>query len=142
MCRFFVGFFYRFNDLSKYILKQCAYLVCTEGGHYLLQTLDNIFFYFGEVPDDNNPVPLQRIENALGHFLHSTRTVDGTLTDISATGGVRVHLHYDNPLGRRTDVRRVVDNQAVETLEQSRYDDNGQLNEVINRNNDSVRRFS
>jgi uncharacterized protein RhaS with RHS repeats len=74
-----------------------VYLVCTEGGHYLLQTLDNIFFYFGEVPDHNTPAPVQRIENALGHFLHFTYTVDGTLTDISATGGVRVHLEYDNP---------------------------------------------
>ncbi|MET4715891.1 YD repeat-containing protein, partial [Pseudomonas sp. PvP125] len=119
-----------------------VYLVCTEGGHYLLQTLDNIFFYFGEVPNSNAVVPLQRIENALGHFLHFTRTVDGTLTDISATGGVRVHLHYDNPLGRLTDVKRVVDNEAVETLVQYRYDDNGQLAEVINRNGDSVRRFS
>jgi YD repeat-containing protein len=119
-----------------------VYLVCTEGGHYLLQTLDNIFFYFGEVLDDNVPVPLQRIENALGHFLHFTHTVEGTLTDISATGGVRVHLHYDNPLGRLTDVKRIVDNQAVETLVQYRYDDNGQLTEVINRNSDSFRRFS
>jgi RHS repeat-associated protein len=119
-----------------------VYLVCTEGGHYLLQTLDNIFFYFGEVPDDNTAVPLQRIENALGHFLHFTRTVDGVLTDISATGGTRVHLHYDNPLGRLTDVRRVADNEAVETLVQYRYDDNGQLTEVINRNGDSMRRFS
>ncbi|SEK57365.1 RHS repeat-associated core domain-containing protein [Pseudomonas agarici] len=119
-----------------------VYLVCTEGGHYLLQTLDNIFFYFGEVPDDNANVPLQRIENALGHYLHFTRTVEGTLTDISATGGVRVHLHYEHPLGRLTDVRRVVDNEAVETLVQYRYDDNGQLIEVINRNGDSMRRFS
>ncbi|MFJ3485590.1 RHS repeat-associated core domain-containing protein [Pseudomonas sp. NPDC090202] len=119
-----------------------VYLVCTEGGHYLLQTLDNIFFYFGEVADDNTPVPLQRIENGLGHFLHFTRTVEGVLTDISATGGVRVHLHYDHPLGRLTDVKRVVDNEAVETLVQYRYDDNGQLIEVINRNGDSMRRFS
>ncbi|MNF86485.1 hypothetical protein D3C84_689230 [compost metagenome] len=62
-----------------------VHLVRTEGGHYLLQTLDNTFFYFGEVADDNIPVPLQRIENALGHFLHFTRTAEGTLTDISAT---------------------------------------------------------
>ncbi|MCY1464632.1 hypothetical protein D9M71_826790 [compost metagenome] len=48
--------------------------MCTEGGHYFLQTLDNLFFYFGEVPDDDSRVPLQRIENALGHFLHFTRT--------------------------------------------------------------------
>ncbi|MFP3371879.1 MULTISPECIES: hypothetical protein [unclassified Pseudomonas] len=44
------------------------------------------------MPDTNTEVPLQRIENALGHFLHFTRTPDGTLTDISATGGTRVHL--------------------------------------------------
>ncbi len=118
------------------------YLVRSPGGHYLLQTLDNTFFYFGEVPDDNTPAPLQRLENALGHYLHFTRTADGTLTDISAPGGVRVHLHYDNPLGRLTDVKRVVDNEAVETLVQYRYDDNGQLIEVINRNGDSMRRFS
>ncbi|MGE7989475.1 RHS repeat-associated core domain-containing protein [Pseudomonas sp. NPDC089554] len=117
------------------------HLVRTEGGHYLLQTLDNLFFYFGEVPDNNSAVPLQRLENAHGHFLHFTRTPQGTLTDISATGGIRVHLHYDHPLGRLTDVKRIVDQQAVETLVRYRYDDNGQLSEVINRNGDSVRRF-
>ncbi|WP_313303172.1 DUF6531 domain-containing protein, partial [Pseudomonas sp.] len=119
-----------------------VYLVRTEGGHYILQTLDNVFFYFGEVPDSNTEVPLQRIENALGHFLHFTRTSDGTLTDISATGGARVHLHYDNPLGRLTDIKRVVNNQAVETLTQYRYDEHGQLSAVINRNGDTVRSFS
>ncbi|EJT83019.1 hypothetical protein [Pseudomonas asiatica] len=29
-----------------------------------------LFFNFGEVPDINSEVPMQRIENALGHFLH------------------------------------------------------------------------
>ncbi|MFJ4434018.1 RHS repeat-associated core domain-containing protein [Pseudomonas sp. NPDC089395] len=97
---------------------------------------------FGEVPDTNIHVPLQRLENALGHFLHFTRTPDGTLTDISATGGTRVHLHYDNPLGRLTDIKRVVNNEAVETLTQYRYDEHGQLSAVINRNGDTVRSFS
>ena len=68
----------------------------TEGGHYILQTLDNLLFYFGEVPDTNTKVPLQRIENVLGHFLHFTRPPNGTLTDI----------------------KRVVNNKAVETLTQ------------------------
>ena len=68
------------------------------------------------MPDTDTAVPLQRIENALGHFLHFTRTEQGTLTDISATGGLRVHLHYDHPLGRLTEVKRVVEHQAVETL--------------------------
>jgi YD repeat-containing protein len=93
-----------------------VYLVRTHGGHYLLQTLDNVFFYFGEIPEDNTPVAIQRIENAHGHFLHFTRTPDGQLTDITATGGTRIHLHYDHPLGRLTEVKRVVGEQAVETL--------------------------
>ncbi len=118
-----------------------VYLVRSQGGHYLVQTLDNIFFYFGEVAPGMPPVPLQRIENALGHFLHFAYADSGQLTDICATGGTRVHLHYDHQLGRLTEVRRIVDNLAVETLVQYRYDPNGQLNEVINRNGDSLRRF-
>ncbi len=55
---------------------------------------------------------------------------------------MRVHLHYEHPLGRLTEVKRIVDQQAVETLVRYRYDDNGQLNEVINRNGDSARRFA
>ncbi|QKZ02404.1 RHS repeat-associated core domain-containing protein [Pseudomonas eucalypticola] len=119
-----------------------VYLVRSEGGHYLLQTLDNLFFYFGEVADDNIAVPLQRIENALGHYLHFTRSVDGQLTDITATGEQRVHLHYAHPLGRLTEVKRVVGDTAVETLVQYRYDDRGQLLEVVNRNGDTVRSFA
>ncbi|MEE4716347.1 RHS repeat-associated core domain-containing protein [Pseudomonas alliivorans] len=119
-----------------------VYLVCTQGGHYLLQTLDNVFFYFGEVPNNNVPVPLQRIENAMGHFLHFTRTAQGRLTDISATGGVRVHLHYEEDSPRLSAVKRIVDNQAVETLVQYTYDSHGQLSGVINRNGHSVRTFS
>ncbi|WP_313713603.1 RHS repeat-associated core domain-containing protein [Pseudomonas sp.] len=118
-----------------------VYLVRSQGGHYLLQTLDNLFFYFGEVHNDNREVPLQRLENAHGHYLHFSRDAAGLLTDISAPGGIRVHLHYDHPLGRLTEVRRIVDQASVETLVQYRYDDAGQLTEVINRNGDTVREF-
>ena len=46
-------------------------------------------------------------------------------------------------LGRLADVKRIVDNLPVETLvKYYRYDDNGQLIEVINRNGDCMRRFS
>ncbi|BBH44889.1 hypothetical protein KU43P_13660 [Pseudomonas sp. KU43P] len=116
-------------------------LVRTLGGHYILQTLDNLFFYFGEVPNDNREVPLQRLENALGHYLHLTRNADGCLTDISAPGGIRLHLHYEAPFGRLTSVKRIVDDAAVETLVQYRYDSAGQLVHVTNRNGDTSRTF-
>ncbi|MFJ4065893.1 RHS repeat-associated core domain-containing protein [Pseudomonas sp. NPDC089996] len=119
-----------------------VYLVRSQGGHYLLQTLDNVFFYFGEVDNNNHEVPLQRLENAHGHFLHFTRDQDGLLTDISASGGIRVHLHYEHPLGRLTEVRRIVAQASAETLVQYRYDEAGQLREVINRNGDTVREFA
>ncbi|KPX24151.1 hypothetical protein ALO70_05684, partial [Pseudomonas amygdali pv. eriobotryae] len=125
-----------------YNAQEQLYLVRTEGGHYLLQTLDNVFYYFGEVPDDNQPVPLERIENALGHFLHFVRSEDGVLTDICATGGQRVHLHYDEVTSRLSTVKRIVDDKAVETLVRYGYDSNGQLNSVYNRNGDAVRNFS
>ncbi|RMS36651.1 YD repeat-containing protein, partial [Pseudomonas ficuserectae] len=51
-------------------------------------------------------------------------------------------MHYDEVTTRLTSVKRIVDNEAVETLVQYHYDSNGQLAEVFNRNGDSVRRFS
>ncbi|WDY57004.1 RHS repeat-associated core domain-containing protein [Pseudomonas sp. PSKL.D1] len=127
---------------SIYNPHERIHLVRTQGGHYLLQTLDNVFFYFGEVPANNTAVPLQRVENALGHYLHFTRDAENRLTDITAPGAVRVHLHYDHPLGRLTEVKRVVADHAVETLVRYRYDEHGQLNEVINRNGNAVRQFA
>ncbi|AKA85922.1 RHS repeat-associated core domain-containing protein [Pseudomonas synxantha] len=116
-------------------------LVRSQGGHYLLQTLDNTFFYFGEVTEDGSPAPLLRIENALGHYIALTYNEIGQLTDVTASGGWRMHLHYEHPMGRLTEVKRVVDNLPVETLVRYSYDANGQLNQVINRNGDMVRQF-
>ncbi|MFJ4054302.1 RHS repeat-associated core domain-containing protein [Pseudomonas sp. NPDC089743] len=117
-------------------------LVRTLGGHYILQTLDNLFFYFGEVPNDNQEVPLQRMENALGHYLHFTRNADGCLTDISAPGGIRLHLHYEAPFGRLASVKRIIADAAVETLVRYSYDNKGQLAQVVNRNGDTTRTFA
>lgn len=49
---------------------------------------------------------------------------------LSATGGLRAHLHYDNPQGRLTDIKRLVNNEAVETLAQYLYYEHGQLTAV------------
>ncbi|TFZ33704.1 type IV secretion protein Rhs, partial [Pseudomonas syringae] len=87
-----------------YNAQEQLYLVRTEGGHYLLQTLENVFYYSGVVPDDNQPVPLQRVDNALAHFLHFGRSADAVPTDICSTCAHRVHLHYAgvaNPLSPR-----------------------------------------
>ena len=83
---------------------------------------------------------MMRLKHAVTGCISRARSIPRS--DISSPGGVRIHLHYDNPLGRVSDVKRIVDTLAVETLVQYRYDDNGQLIEVIKRNGDSMRRFS
>lgn len=118
------------------------FLVCTEGGHYLIQTLDNTFFYFGELSESGQPSPLRRIENALGHFLTFHYDTDERLSDVCATGGIRLHLCYDRHERRLSRVERVVDNRPVETLVHYHYDAAGQLQQVINRNGDCVRNFA
>lgn len=124
-----------------YFTDQQFFLVCTEGGHYLLQTLDNHFFYFGEVQTNGEPAPLRRIENALGHFLNFAYDSQQRLNDICATGGIRLHLCYEHAERRLTRVERVVDNRPVETLVHYQYDAHGQLAQVTDRNGERIRRF-
>ncbi|WP_165678467.1 RHS repeat-associated core domain-containing protein [Metapseudomonas otitidis] len=125
-----------------YVSDQQFYLVCTEGGHYLLQTLDNHFFYFGETPLAGASAPLRRIENALGHFLSFSYDDEQRLSDICASGGIRLHLCYERGDRRLTRVERVVDRRPVETLVHYQYDAQGQLIQVTDRNGQHTRRFA
>lgn len=125
-----------------FLASEQLFLVCSEGGHYLIQTPDNTFFYFGELADSGQPSPLRRIENALGHFLSFHYDGQARLSDICATGGIRLHLCYERHERRLSRVERVVDNRPVETLVHYQYDADGQLQQVINRNGDRVRQFA
>ncbi|POA89979.1 RHS repeat-associated core domain-containing protein [Pseudomonas protegens] len=125
-----------------YLTDEQLFVVRSEGGHYLLQSLDNTFFYFGELAVDGQPSPLRRIENALGHFLNFSYDNQQRLSDLCATGGIRLHLCYEQHERRLSRVERVVDNQPVETLVHYQYDGNGQLRQVINRNGERVRGFA
>ena len=125
-----------------YLTDEQLFVVRSEGGHYLLQSLDNTFFYFGELADDGQPSPLRRIENALGHFLNFSYDSQQRLSNLCATGGIRLHLCYEQHERRLSRVERVVDNQPVETLVHYQYDANGQLRQVINRNGERVRGFA
>jgi len=125
-----------------YLTDEQMFVVRSEGGHYLLQSLDNTFFYFADVADNGQPSPLRRIENALGHFLNFSYDSQQRLRDLCASGGIRLHLCYEQFEQRLSRVERVVDNRAVETLVHYQYDANGQLRQVINRNGDRVRSFA
>ena len=123
-----------------YICSEQFFLICTPGEHYAIQTLDGQFYYFGDVKEEGEKAYLQRIENKLGHYIHFTYAGE-QLTDITATGGHRLHLHYRHPKGKLTEVVRVINNQPFETMVQYRYNNEGQLIAVVNRNGDTTRLF-
>lgn len=123
-----------------YICSEQFFLICTPSEHYAIQTLDGQFYYFGGLKEEGEKAYLQRIENKLGHYIHFTYTCN-QLTDITATGGHRLHLHYRHPKGKLTEVVRVIDNQPFESMVQYRYNNDGQLIAVINRNGDTTRLF-
>ena len=115
-------------------------VVCTEGGHYLLQTLDCTFLYFGDLPEDGTPAPLKRIEDAHGNYLALTYR-EGRLTDIHSKSMVRIHLCYSEAGNRLVRVERIEDCKPVETLVRYAYDAQDQLIGVTNRNGATSRRF-
>ncbi|GEM_PF-2797414 len=91
-----------------------------------------MFFYTRRLPP-------YRLENALGHYLHFIRDADQRLTHINAPGGVRVHLHYEHPLGRLTDVKRIVDQHAKGQWIRYEYDKAIRLTALVNENSAAYR---
>jgi len=116
-------------------------LVCTEGGHYLLKTLDDVYLYFGELHRNAEPARLQRIEDALGHYI-ALLYRDNLLTDLYASGELHLHLSYNEARDRLVRIERIVNKRPVETLVRYGYDTLGQLVSVTNRNGDIIRRFA
>ena len=126
---------------STYYPDEKITLVCTEGGHYLLKTLDDVYLYFGELHRNAKPVRLQRIEDALGHYI-ALLYRDNLLTDLYASGELHLHLGYNEARDRLVRIERIVNKRPVETLARYGYDTLGQLVSVTNRNGDIIRRFA
>lgn len=119
------------------------YLICTELGQYLVESVDGIYRDFG-VPAEGfrGTLPLQRIEDRNGNWHALDYSADGRLTVLRDGCGHRLEFEYGANDSRRVSAIRLAGSAEPEVLVQYRYTGKGQLAEVIDRTGRPVRCFA
>ncbi|RFP15462.1 type IV secretion protein Rhs [Duganella sp. BJB488] len=123
-----------------------CYLICTELGHYLVESVDGIYRDFG-IPDAgfSGTLALQRIEDRNGNWQALDYAENGRLVALRDGCGHRLELRYDGGDPRRVSAIVLTDRAdgvAHEVLVQYRYTSEYQLAEVIDRTGTPVRNFA
>lgn len=131
---------------SHFSTAEGYYLICTQPGQYLVESVDGIYRDFG-LPDDDfeGTLKLQRLEDRNGNWLALRYDEDGALQQLNDGCGRRIDMVYDSSFpARLAEVRlsKGADGEPPETLVQYRYTARGELAEVIDRSGQSVRRFA
>lgn len=131
---------------SHYSTAEGYYLICTEMGQYLIESIDGLYYDFGiPHPGVGGALKLQRIEDRNGNWNALRYDDAGTLRQLNDSCGRRLDLHYApaHP-GRvaRIDLVRGVEGEPAETLVQYRYDAMGQLADVAGNDGQPMRTFA
>ncbi|KQZ44023.1 RHS repeat-associated core domain-containing protein [Duganella sp. Root1480D1] len=129
---------------SHYSTAEGYYLICTELGQYLIESVDGLYFDFG-VPDPGfgATLKLQRIEDRNGNWNALRYDNAGKLRKLNDSCGRTLELHYSpaHPLRvERIELVQGIEGEPAETLVCYGYDLEGQLAEVIGRDR-QVRRW-
>jgi len=131
---------------SHYSTAEGYYLICTELGQYLIESIDGLYFDFG-VPDPGfcGTLKLQRIEDRNGNWNALRYDATGKLRQLNDSCGRTLELHYSSahPLRvERIDLVQGIDGEPAETLVYYRYDPQGQLAEVAGLDRQVTRWFA
>jgi RHS repeat-associated protein len=121
------------------------YLICTELGQYLVESVDGVYRDFG-VPGDgySGALSLQRIEDRNGNWHALDYSDDGRLAAVRDGCGRRLELKYDHVHLRRVAaifLRTGTGAEPPEALVRFNYSLDGRLAEVIDRADQAIRRF-
>jgi RHS repeat-associated protein len=121
------------------------YLICTELGQYLVESVDGIYRDFG-VPADGyvGTLSLQRIEDRNGNWHALDYAADGRLAAVRDGCGRRLELKYDHVHPCRVAeifLRSGAGAERPEALVRYNYSVDGRLAEVIDRSDQAIRRF-
>lgn len=121
------------------------YLICTQSGQYVVESVDGIYRDFGMPAAGHvGRLPLQRLEDRNGNW-HALRYEDGRLRRINDGCGRTVELDYDALHSGRVALLRLVkgaENEVPGPLAEYRYDAGGQLARVLDRTGRTVREFA
>lgn len=131
---------------SHFSIAEGSYLICTEAGQYLLETVDGIYRDFG-IPAAGfaGVCKLQRLEDRNGNWLALRYDFDNRLSHINDAVGRRLALAYDPVHPKRVASILLAKGFAAEPAEvlvQYRYSAVGELTEVIDRSGQRIRHFA
>jgi RHS repeat-associated protein len=121
------------------------YLICTQAGQYVVESVDGIYRDFGMPTEGYSGIlKLQRLEDRNGNW-HALRYEDGRLRTINDGCGRALDLLYDGLHANRVAALRLskgAENEATGLLAEYRYTAQGELAEVVDRTGRAVRCFA
>ncbi|HEX8609659.1 MAG TPA: DUF6531 domain-containing protein, partial [Telluria sp.] len=131
---------------SHYSTAEGYYLICTELGQYLVESIDGIYRDFG-VPEAGfaGVLKLQRLEDRNGNWQAFRYDAAGVLRQINDGCGRRLDIEYDTLHRQRVAEVRLTkgaENEPAEALVRYRYTVRGELAEVIDRTGQTRRMFA
>ncbi|MBN3723569.1 type IV secretion protein Rhs [Burkholderia sp. Ac-20379] len=134
---------------SHYSLPEGMHLICTEGGHYVVESAEGLFRDFGRASGDADvePLKLRRLEDRNGNWIEVESEVGGDLVRpgrLLDSAGRVLTLVYDAKHPQRVaeiELTRGVDGEQPETLVRYAYSDAGELATVTDRAGHVARRF-
>uniref|UniRef100_UPI002ABD88DF DUF6531 domain-containing protein n=1 Tax=Paraburkholderia sp. J67 TaxID=2805435 RepID=UPI002ABD88DF len=134
---------------SHFSVPEGLYLICTAGGHYVVESVDGVYRDFGMAHDSDaeaESLKLWRLEDRNGNWIEIARDeADGKpLRLLDGTGRVlALNYAHTHPARIETiDLVRGVDGEPPETLVRYAYTDQGELATVTDRSGHVMRRFA
>ncbi|WP_232447172.1 RHS repeat-associated core domain-containing protein [Burkholderia ubonensis] len=136
---------------SHFSVPEGIYLICTAGGHYVVETVDGLYRDFGQAHStdaDAETLKLWRLEDRNGNWIEVESEIAADVTRparIRDNVGRVLTLSYADTSPQRiaaVDLTRGVDGEQPETLVRYAYTDAGELASVTDRSGYTGRRFA
>ncbi|HHX4056766.1 MAG: RHS repeat-associated core domain-containing protein [Burkholderia contaminans] len=135
---------------SHYSVPEGMYLICTAGGHYVVETVDGLYRDFGRARTtaDIETLKLQRLEDRNGNWIEVEREAHDEVVRpvrLHDSAGRLLTLSYDKLHPQRIgaiELTRGVEGEQPDTLVRYAYGNAGELVAVTDRSGHIGRRFA
>ncbi|WP_133648435.1 RHS repeat-associated core domain-containing protein [Paraburkholderia flava] len=134
---------------SHFSVPEATYLICTSGGHYVVETTDGFYRDFGPAHTAfDETLKLRRFEDRNGNWIEvDYEAADGAMRPArlqDSCGRTLRFVHVDGMSQRIAAIELVrgVEGEPAETLVSYAYTDAGELASVTDRTGQTTRRFA
>jgi len=131
---------------SLFSIPEGICLTCTEGGHYVVESVDGLFRDFGPADSARNAaLKLLRLEDRNGNWISLRYDDRGRLHQMADSCGRLLGFRYDVEFPQRVRAVQLIqgaEGEPAETLVQYRYSPWGELAEVLDRTGQRTRHFA